>query len=143
MTSARDMQSARIALHRIPQAAAFAAIGSAISNVLVWLLGSLFGQMTISVPEVVIFSIIGVIGGAGVYAILGKWTRQPLRIFIIISVVVLVLYAFGPIAAAQEPYMQGVERFTTTTVIATELMHLISGAWIIGMFTRQTYSIPI
>ena len=45
------------------------------------------------------------------------------------------LYAWA-LVAAQAPYMAGVERFNLTTVVATELMHLLSGAWIVGCFTR-------
>lgn len=105
---------------------------------LVWLLGTLLGRMTIGVTEVILFSLIGAVGGAALYALLGKLTRRPLRPFFIISIMVLVVYALGPITAAQAPYMEGAELFTPTTVIATEVMHLVSGGWIIGLFTRHS-----
>jgi len=40
-------------------------------------------------------------------------------------------YGLGPIAAAYEPYRAGAELFTLTTVVSTEIMHLVSGAWIL------------
>jgi len=120
----------------IPQAAALAGLGSILTNTLIYLLGTALGHMTITLADVLIFSLIGVVGGAGLFVLLRRVSRHPNRLMLIIGVAVLVLYAAGPIAAAQAPYMEGAERFTLTTVIATELMHLSSGAWVLGLFTR-------
>jgi hypothetical protein len=136
-----DMRVARMAYQKIPQLFGLATIGSVLSNTLIWLVGTLVGRMTINVTEVMIFSIVGGVCGAILAAILGKWVRQPLMLYMAISIGVVVLYAFGPIAAAQAPYMEGAERFTPTTVIATELMHIVSGAWMIGVFARMV-SVP-
>lgn len=127
----------RVAYAKIPQAAAIAASGSMLMNTMVWLVGTLASRMTIGLLEVLLFSVLGVLGGTGLYAVLGRWARRPIRLFRRISIAVLVLYALGPIAAAQAPYMDGAEAFNTATIIATELMHVISGAWIIGALTLR------
>jgi hypothetical protein len=40
------------------------------------------------------------------------------------------------LAAAYEPYMEGASLFTMTTVVATEIMHIVSGAWILWALLR-------
>ncbi len=116
-------------------AAAIAGVGSSLTNSLIYLLGTMIGHVTVTLVEVLIFSLIGVVGGAGLYALLRRVSRRPNRLLLIIGAAVLVLYAGGPISAAQAPYMEGAERFTLATVIATEMMHLSSGAWVLGLFT--------
>jgi hypothetical protein len=130
-------QASYVAFKRIPQAAALAMIGSSFVNLVIWLIVNAFSNVTISWIEVLLFNGLGVIGGACVYALLGRFTRRPIRLFWMSSVAVLALYSFGPIAAAQAPYMEGAARFNTATIIATELMHIVSGAFIVSLLTKQ------
>ena len=132
----RARHPAGVAFNKILPAAILAGLGSTLSNTQVWLAGMALDRVTIGLSEVIIFSLIGVVGGAALYAILSKTARRPLRLFIIITILFIALYTIGPLVAAQAPYMAGVERFNLTTLIATELMHLLSGAWIVGCFTR-------
>jgi hypothetical protein len=130
-------QADHVAFKRIPQAAALAGFTSTLANLVIWLIVNAFWRVTIGWIEVIVFSVLGAIIGAGVYALLGRFTGRPIRLFWIISGAVLILYAFGPIAAAQAPYLEGAAPFNTATVIATELMHLVSGACIVGMLTQR------
>ena len=79
---------------------------------------------------------VGVLAAAIVFAALGRWSRRPRKIFMGVSVAVLVLYALGPISAALAPYKEGAPPFNVTTVLATELMHLVSGLLVMATFPR-------
>lgn len=125
---------------RIPAAALLAAVGSTVMNLVVWAVGNVPGRMTIGWPEVLIMSVLGAVAGALVFAALGRWSRRPLRTFAILTLVVLLVYAFGPVGAVFAPYMEGAERFNMGTLIATEIMHLVSGAWVYLSLARRAVS---
>jgi hypothetical protein len=127
-----------VALGRVAGEAALVAVVSSIANALVWLVGQRVSGMKIGVGEVIAGSVIGVVGAFVVFAVLAKRGRRPRRIFLRIAIAVLVLYALGPISAVIAPYREGAERFDLATVVATELMHLISGLAVIWVFTRRS-----
>jgi hypothetical protein len=120
----------------LAQRAVLVALGSTLGNSALWWLGEHLGGMTIGLAEVVIGSVIGVVLGTAALAVLGALTRRPRRTFVICSAVVLVLYAFGPVSAALAPYREGAALFNSTTLIATELMHLVSGLSMLFVFTK-------
>jgi uncharacterized membrane protein YdcZ (DUF606 family) len=126
----------RVAFRKIPLAVAVAAFGGAIGNVALWVTGNAVSRLTIGVFEVILFSVMGVLVGAVLFALLGWLTRRPMTYFTILSVVFLILYGSFPILAAKTPYYEGGEMFNTATVIVTELMHLVSGGFAIFSFTR-------
>ncbi len=115
--------------------AAAAAVSTAL-NLLVWWVGMRVGDMVIGWREVALFSVTGAVAGGTVYAALGRWAPRPLRSFFVLTVVVLVVYAFGPLSAAYAPYMEGATTFNATTVAATEVMHLVSGVCVYFALTR-------
>ena len=125
----------RVILSRIPAATAVAAVGSSLCNVGVYYASLRYGRMTIGVTETVIASIIGArltdTLRQPVYALLGRFTRHAVRWFAVVATIVIGAYGLGPIAAAYEPYMEGAELFTLTTVVSTEIMHIVSGTWIL------------
>ncbi len=90
----------------------------------------------IGVGEVVTGSVVGVVAAAVVLAAFARWTRRPRRIFVGISIAVLVLYSLGPISATLAPYKEGAALFNVVTVLATELMHLVSGLLVLATFPR-------
>jgi hypothetical protein len=118
--------------------AALVAVVSSVANACVWLVGNAVSRMVIGVSEVVAGSVIGVAGAFVVFAVLAKRAERPRRIFTRIAIAVLVLYALGPISAVLAPYREGAERFNLATVLATEVMHLISGLAVIWTFTRRS-----
>jgi len=121
---------------RIPLATAVAAVGSTLCNLGVHVLAQRTGRMTIGYTETVLASVIGAALGGLVYWLLGRTTTHAVRWFTVLSVLVVAVYGLGPVLAANEPYMEGAELFTTTTVIATELMHIVSAAWILWAMLR-------
>jgi hypothetical protein len=131
------MTEQRVLLGRIPAAVALAALGSAVCNLGLWWLGQQVDRMTISAFDVALFSVLGAVAGGMVFALLGLKSRYPVRWFLRISVAVVVLYLGGPIIAAYEPYMEGAALFNVTTIVATELMHLVSAAWVVLLLTRR------
>ncbi len=131
----------RVAFGKIPQAIAFAGVGGAIINTIIYFIGNAISEMKAPIIMVPIMSIVLVALGGLVYAILGKLTKRPITIFIVISVVVLVLDAFMPINAMSTPPMPGAPLFNIATVIALELMHLVSGGLAIYAFTRRARAV--
>jgi len=142
MAMTSEMKSERVGFGKIAQATAVAGVGSAVANSVVWFIGNAIAGLKVPLAEVLVFSLIGALGGGIVYALLVRFTRKPNTIFIAISAIVLVVYALGPISAAMAPYMQGAEIFDTATVVAAELMHLISAAFVVGFLTRLTPAKP-
>ena len=116
-------------------AIAAAAVSTAL-NALVWFPGTRLGEMVIGWREVALFSVLGAVAGGAGFAALGRWATRPLRSFFVLTVVVLVVYGVGPISAAYAPYMEGATTFNVTTVVATEVMHLVSGACVYLALTR-------
>ncbi len=128
---------AKLPLTRIASSAGLVAVASTVANALIWFVGDRLGRMTIGLVEVIIGSLVGIVGAGLVFVALNAWTRHPRRIFFRIAVGVLVLYSLGPVSAALAPYMEGAERFNVSTVLATELMHLVSGLSILAVLTRE------
>jgi hypothetical protein len=136
MTVNSSVATERVAFRKIAPVTCVASLGSAAMNAIVWLVGNAVGPLTIGLTEVLLFSALGALGGAGLYALLGLTTRRPVWWFVRISAAVVAIYALGPLTAALSPYMEGAAIFNAATVIATELMHLISAAWVVGALGR-------
>ena len=130
------MTDDRVLLNRVPLATAVAAVGSTLCNVGVYHASLRYGRMTIGVTEAVIASVIGAVLAGLVYWLLGRYTRHAVRWFAVVATIAIGVYGVGPIAAAYEPYMEGAELFTLTTVVSTEIMHIVSGAWILWALLR-------
>jgi hypothetical protein len=128
----------RVALHRLPLATAVATAGGVAGNVVILKVAERYGTVTIGVGETVLLSVIGALLAAAVFAVLGKTTPYAVRWFTILATIAIGVYGVGPVAAAYEPYMEGAPLFTLTTVVATELMHVNSGAWILVALLRLT-----
>lgn len=126
----------RVVLRKIPLATAVAAVGSSACNVAVYYGALRYGRMTIGVQETVAASVIGAALAGLVYWLLARYTAHAIRWFTIAATIAIGVYGVGPVAASYEPYMEGAERFTLTTVVATELMHIVSLAWILWALLR-------
>ena len=126
----------RVVLRKVPMATLVAAVGSTISNVGVHYAALRYGRMTIGYTETVAASVIGAVVAGIVYWLLARYTEHAVRWFTVIATIVIGVYGLGPVAAAYEPYMEGAELFTLTTVVATEIMHIVSGAWVLWALLR-------
>jgi hypothetical protein len=135
--SAAATPEGRVSFAALAARAPLVAVGTAAANAVVWRAGQAAGGMTIGLLEVVIASVVGVGLGAAALAVLAKVARRPRRAFLIAGAAVLVLYALGPVSAVFAPYREGAERFNLATVLACEVMHLVSGLAILAVFTRR------
>jgi hypothetical protein len=131
-TASRTMTAERIPAGRLIRVGALAAVFSAIANALVLALASsLFGPVvippdeTVGFGQVVAASAAGAVGAAGLFAVIGRFARRPIRAFWGIAAVGLLL-SFLPIALA------GVTGSSAGTLA---LMHVVVAATNVGLLT--------
>jgi hypothetical protein len=131
-TATKAVTWERIPAGRLLRVAVLAAGFSAIANALVLAFASsLFGPVVIPPDEAVTFgqvmgtSVAGAVGAAIIFAVIGRFTRRPIRAFWGIAAVGLLL-SFLPIAFA------GV---TGSSAGALALMHMVAAATNVGLLT--------
>jgi hypothetical protein len=131
-TAPRTMTAERIAAGRLLLVGVLAAVFSAVANALVLALASShFGPVVIPPEETVTFgqvvaaSAAGAVGAAVIFALIGRFTRRPIRLFWGIAAVGLLL-SFLPIALA------GV---TGSSAGALAFMHVVAAATNLGLLT--------
>src|SRR5919199_1676745 len=121
-----------ISWKQLPLVALFAAVAAALANTLVYfaasglgtisqsvLLPSPMGMSPLTVGLVVITSVIGVIGAAIVFALIGLFIRRPVRMFRIAATVVLVLSFAMPATVPGVP---------VTMRLSLGVMHIVAWA---------------
>ncbi len=130
--ASRVMTAERVPAGRLLRVGMLAAIFSAIANALVLAVASSrFGPVVIPPDEVVTFgqvmaaSVAGAVGAAVIFAVIGRFTRRPIRAFWGIAAIGLLL-SFLPIALA------GVTGSSARTL---GLMHVVSAATNVGLLT--------
>ena len=84
------------------------------------------GQGPITFPMVVAMSAVGAVVGTLVYALIGRLTRRPVRVFRLVSAVALVLSFVGPFTIPGAP---------AAMVGALLLMHTIAAVAVVGPLT--------
>ena len=109
----------------VPLAALAAAVGVALTHVLFGLLGADYvvqppGQpeSTVSALQAALIAGAMTLLGGGVAALLARFVSRPARVFVVLVVVVLVLFAANPVLAADQ----------VLTVVALEVEHLVAAA---------------
>ena len=107
----------------------------ALVNSLIFVVGQNVGGMRIPYPMVPINSLGGAGFGGLIYLALLRYTKQPRGIFVGLSAVFLVLFGLLPFRLMSNP-PPGAEPFNMTTVVALEVMHLVSGALAILLYIR-------
>ena len=90
----------------------------------------------LSVGAVIVSSIAYLLAATLVYAGLGVLTRRPITTFRVVGVVALLL-SFVPPLMAGAGALVGVPPADGPTVAALLLMHIVSGALTIGLFTTK------
>jgi hypothetical protein len=128
-----------ISWKRLPPMALLAAFGAAVVNALVYSAASGFGlipqdvlvpapggEQPLTVASIVIGSVVGAIGGAGVFALIGMLARRPVRKFRTIASVVLVLSLATPLTIPGAPL---------SMVLSLEAMHVAAWAATVGVLT--------
>lgn len=128
-----------IAYRRLPGAALLAAVVAAVVNALVYfaasglgaiprdiLLPLASGEAPLTVGPVVITSVVGAIGAAIAFAVIGLFAQRPIRLFRIVSIVALVLSFGAPFSVPGLP---------VAMIISLEMMHVVAWAVIVGLLT--------
>ncbi|MDQ3795463.1 MAG: DUF6069 family protein [Actinomycetota bacterium] len=132
-TASKTMTAERVPAGRLLGVGVLAAIFSAVANAVVLAVASsLFGPVVIPPDEAVTFgqvmaaSVAGAVGAAVLFAVIGRFTRRPMRAFWGIAAVGLLL-SFLPIA------MAGVTGSSAGTLA---FMHVLAAATNVGLLTR-------
>jgi hypothetical protein len=131
-TAPRTVTSGRVPAGRLLRVGAVAAALSASANALVLAIASsLFGAVVIPPDETVTFgevvgvSVAGAVGAVVIFAVISRFTRRPIRVFLGVAVVGLLL-SFRPIALAGA---------TGSSAGTLALMHVVAAATNVGLLT--------
>ena len=128
-----------ISYGRLPGVALLAALAAALANALVYfaasglgiisqgvLLPSPMGFSPLTVGLVVITSVIGALGAAIVFAIIGLLARRPVRLFRIVAAVVLALSLVPPVTVPGVPVAMR---------LSLAVMHVVAWVVSVGLLT--------
>jgi hypothetical protein len=139
MQNTKPAGSEGISYGRLPWVALLAALTAALANALVYfaasglgfiprsvLLPLASGETPLTVGPVVITSIIGAIGAAAVFTLIGLFARRPVRLFRIVATVVLVLSFAAPATIPGAP---------VAMILSMEVMHVVAWAVSVGLLT--------
>lgn len=139
MQNAMPSGGGAIAWRRLPLVALLAAMVAATSNALIYFaasglgfipqdvfIASPGGEAPLTVGPVVISSIAGAVGAAIVFALVGLFSRRPIRTFRIVAAVALVLSFVTPVT---------IPGAAVAMVLSLELMHVAAWAVIVGLLT--------
>jgi hypothetical protein len=128
-----------IAWRRLPWVALLAAGAATVANTLVYVAASALGfipqsvliataggDSPLTVGMVAITSVVGAAGAAIVFAAIGLFARRPVRLFSIVSIMVLVLSFVAPATVPGAP---------VAMILSMEAMHVVAWAMIVGLLT--------
>ena len=131
--------SERISYGRLPGVTLLATLAAALANALVYfaalglgtisqsvLLPSPMGESPLTVSLVAITSVVGTVGAAIVFALIGLFARRPLRLFGIIATVVLVLSFVMPSTVPGVPVAMR---------LSLAVMHVVAWGVSVGLLT--------
>jgi hypothetical protein len=139
MVASNAIQTERVALGRLWWASLLAGLAATVANVVVYLIASAAGAipqtvliptpggpMPITVVPVILNSFVPAIVAGAFLALLNRFTRRPIRIFRIVSVVLLLLSFANPFTIPGAPIVM---------IVALNLMHVVAAAIIVGVLT--------
>jgi len=128
-----------IAWRRLPPVTLIAAFAAAFSNAGVYyvasglgfipqsvLIATPGGEAPLTVAPVLVSSFAGAVGGAVVFAVIGLFSRRPVRLFHIVAAVTLVLSFAMPLTIGGAP---------AAMILSLELMHVVAWAATVGLLT--------
>jgi len=138
-TSAASLQGTHIPLSRIFIAGLLAIIASSLANtvvrfitVMLFSIDPVFGPLQLMTP--IVFTVIGVLGGVIVFAILSRTVQRPMRVFQIVALVVLLVSLIPNILLffANSMLIPGL---TVPGIIALIVMHFVAWAITVGLLS--------
>ncbi len=132
-----------ISMRRLLWVGPLTAVVAAIANVIVREIGVLVGTIPsdlfiLQEPGVIGSTIIQVLLGVGVFALIAKFARRPIRTFRIVAIAALVLSLTNPIMAATGAFPIGGVTIGVATVLTMMVMHVVAAAITIWMLTTLT-----
>ncbi len=140
-TSMRERRAWRV--NRLWQAGSLAAVIAAVVNVAVYVAARALGTpfvvqppnrdpSEISAGGVIVFSLVPLMIATGIYGLLRRFTRRPLRVFLLLAVIVFLLLLIPPLVTAQD----------AATAAALILMHVVATVAILvplALLERSTF----
>ena len=137
--SGKAVRAEGISWKRLPLVVLLAAFGAAVVNAIIYLVASGLGlipqsvlipvpggEEPLTVALVLIGSVVGAIGAAMVFALVGALAKRPVRMFRIVAAVALVLSFASPLTIPGAPL---------SMVLTLEVMHVAAWAVIVGLLT--------
>ena len=129
-SSARPIE--RVAFNRLLWVGPLTILAAIVANVIIQQIAvtvlqpdPLFIPLTLIAP--IVFTFVGVLGAVIVYALIGRFSRRPIRLFTIVAAVALVLSFASPLSipGAGAGY-----------IAVLELLHITTAAIAVGLLTR-------
>jgi hypothetical protein len=140
MHSTKPAGKERIAYGKLPWVALLAALTAAVANALVYFAASGLGfipqsvlvptpsgEHPLTVAPVVVSSVVGAIGAAIVFAIIGLFAPRPVRLFCIAATVVLVLSFATPLTILGAP---------VAMILSLKVIHMVACVVTVGPSPR-------
>jgi len=128
----------RIAFNRLLWVGPLTILAAIVANVVVQQVAvavlqpePLFMPLTLIVP--IVFTFVGVLGAVIVYALIGRFSQQPVRLFRRVALVALVVSFIPDLLMLITKFNPGT---TTANVAVLILMHIVAWAIAVGMLTR-------
>ncbi len=135
----RGSHNEGIAWRRLPVVTLLAALGAVVINAIIYVAASALGfiSRTLAIPTpggmhpltvgpVVTGSVVGAMGAALVFALIGLVARRPVRLFRIIATVVLMLSFWDPLTLQSAP---------VAMILSLMMMHVVAWAVSVGLLT--------
>ena len=128
----------RIAVNRLLWIVPLTILAAVVANVIIQQIAvavlnpdSAFLPLTLMPP--IIFTVVGVLGAVVVYAVIGRFSRQPVRLFRRVALVALVVSFIPDILMLVTGFNPGT---TAANVAVLILMHIVAWGIAVGMLTR-------
>jgi hypothetical protein len=130
----------RVALNRLLWVGPLAILVATIANVVIQQIAVAVLQpdpafMPLTLMPPIIFTVVGVLGAVIVYALAGRFSRQPVRLFQRIALITLLVSFVPDIMMAITGFNPGT---TVANVVVLMLMHVVAWLIAVGMLTRLT-----
>ena len=128
----------RIAVNRLLWVGPLTILAAIVANVIIQQIAVVvlnpdpaFLPLTLLPP--IIFTVVGVLGAVIVYALIGRFSRQPVRLFRRVALVALVVSFIPDILMLVTGFNPGT---TAANVAVLILMHVVAWGIAVGMLTR-------
>jgi hypothetical protein len=127
----------RVSWRRLLWVGPLAIVASVIANQIVQFIALALLNISPDFPPLMIgppimFTIIGVLGAVIVYAIIGRLSRRPIRLFRVIALIALVLSFIPDIGLLTSNMLPGT---SLTAVLTLAIMHVVAWAITVWMLT--------